>query len=272
MIDWINGDAHGLALPAHSAALRAGGAAFLTEAFHATGALPRENSVTAITGFEECPGGSTGRKLLLSVRYAMPSPALHEHLFVKFSRDFDDARRDEARIQMEREVRFALLSRTPGFPIAVPTCYFADFHRESGTGILISQRIAFGRDGIEPLYGKCLDYRMPAPLQHYRALLRALARLAGTHKSGRLPRSVERDFPFAAEQLTVSRREPYTAQQIRNRVDRYAHFAAAHPGLVPDNLRAGAFLARLAQLCAPRTGPLYPSLLRNPRIRRCLWL
>lgn len=262
MIDWIAGDTLGLALPAHSAALREGGAAFLTKAFQATGALTGGNSVTAITRFEECPGGSTGRKLLLSVRYATPSPELHQDLFVKFSRDFDNALRDGARIQMEREVRFALLSRTPGFPIAVPTCYFADFHSESGTGILISQRVDFGRDGVEPHYEKCLDYRMPEPLQHYRALVRALARLAGTHKSGRLPPSVEHDFPFDADQLTVSRREPYTPQQIRNRVDRYAQFAAAHPRLLPDNVRSPAFLARLADE-APRFIAVVPAAMEK---------
>jgi hypothetical protein len=257
MIDWVQGNSLGLALPAHSAALHEGGAAFLTEAFRATGALARDNRVATITQFEECPGGSTGRKLLLSVRYATPSPSLHEDLFVKFSRDFDDALRDGARIQMEREVQFALLSRAPGFPIAVPVCYFADFHHASGTGIIISRRIAFGSEGIEPLYEKCLDHRMPEPLQHYRVLVRALARLAGTHKAGRLPPTIERDFPFDANQFAVNRREPYTPQQIGNRIARYAQFAATHPGLLPDNIRSPDFLARLADE-APRFMSLVP--------------
>jgi hypothetical protein len=257
VIDWTGGDTLGLELPAHSAALREGGATFLTEAFQATGALSATNSVATITHFEQCPGGSTGRKLLLSVRYAHPAPDLHEDLFVKFSRDFDDPLRDGARIQMEREVQFALLSRVPGFPIAVPNCYFADFHRASGTGIMISQRVAFGSEGIEPHYEKCLDYRMPELLQHYKALVRSLARLAGTHKAGRLPPSVERDFPFDASQLAVSRRAPYTPQQIRNRVARYADFAAAYPRLLPDNIRSPEFLARLADE-APRFMSLVP--------------
>lgn len=257
VIDWTRGDTLGLQLPAHGVALCAGGATFLTEAFRATGALSATNSVAAITRFEECPGGSTGRKLLLSVRYAQPAPDLHEDFFVKFSRDFDDTQRDGARIQMEREVQFALLSRAPGFPIAVPVCYFADYHHASGTGIMISQRVAFGSTGIEPHYEKCLDYQMPEQLQHYQALVRALARLAGTHKSGRLPASVARDFPFDASQLAVSRREPYTPQQISNRVARYADFAAAYPRLLPDNIRSPAFLARLADE-APRFMSLVP--------------
>src|ERR1700755_338866 len=107
--DWAPGDALGLQIPAHSDALREGGEDFLTRAFQAAGALPKDNKVTRITQFEDCPGGSTGRKLLLSVEYEKPAPDLHQDLFVKFSRDFDDELRDRARIQMELEVRFALL-------------------------------------------------------------------------------------------------------------------------------------------------------------------
>ena len=88
--DWVRGDSLGLDIPAHGEALRAGGPAFLTQAFRAAGAIPLDNRVTAITAFREIAGGSTGRKLLLSVHYERPSPELHTELFVKFSRDFDD--------------------------------------------------------------------------------------------------------------------------------------------------------------------------------------
>ena len=244
---WVPGDMTGLRIPAHSAALREGGEAFLTQAFRAVGALPADNRVVRITQFEECPGGSTGRKLLLSVAYEKPSPGLHHELFVKFSRDFEDALRDRARVQMEREVRFAALSRTPHFPIAVPVCYFADYHAETGTGILITQRIAFGAGGIEPHYDKCLDYEMPAPLEHYRALVTALARLAGTHKAGRFPASVAQQFPFEPDKLSVSVRAPYTAKQLQNRVARYAEFAAKYPQLLPENIRDPGFIAGLSE-------------------------
>ncbi len=186
----------GLEIPAHSDALRKGGAAFLTKAFRAAGSISADNSVTCITGFQEVAGGSTGRKLRLAVEYAKPAPGLHTDLFVKFSRDFDDEIRDRTKIQMELEVLFALLSRSPAFPIAVPVCYLADYHHGSGTGILVTQRIAYGIGGIEPHYAKCLDHRMPEQLRHYQALIRALARLAGTHRAGRLPDTVEKYFPF----------------------------------------------------------------------------
>jgi hypothetical protein len=238
------GDALGIDIPVHAAALRAGGTDFLTRAFHTAGALPADSRVCAITQFQEVLGGSTGRKLLLSVTYEHAPPHPPTDLFVKFSRDMDDPVRDRARIQMESEVRFALLSRDPAFPIRVPACLFADYHAASGTGILIAERIAFGKNGIEPLYEKCLDYEMPSPLAHYEAIVRALARLAGTHKAGRFPDSVAQQFPFDPAKLAVARRAPFTAAQLRERAQRYAAFAKEFPQLLPQNIRTPEFLAR----------------------------
>ncbi len=246
VIDWVAGDRFGLRIPAHGTALQAVGTAFLTDAFRATGALAPDNRVSRITQFDECPGGSTGRKFLLTVEYENADPALHTALFVKFSRDPDDAIRDRGRDQLEPEVRLALLSRAPGFPIAVPTCYFADYHAASGTGVLITQRIPFGRDGLEPPHQKCLDYELPQPLEHYRALIRALAQLAGTHKAGKLPASVEREFAFDPQQADASLTLRYDAAQLQRRVERLAAFAADYPRLLPDNIRSPEFLQQLA--------------------------
>ena len=228
-----------------------GGVDFLTRAFRASGSLAQDNHVTCITEFKEVSGGSTGRKLLLAVEYAKPARDLHTQLFVKFSRDFDNAARDQARSQMELEVLFALLSRSPAFPIAVPVCYFSDYHHESGTGILITQRIGYGANGVEQQYPKCLDYQMPDQLGHYQALIKALARLAGTHKAGRLPGVVEQYFPFDPTKLVVSRRASYTPEQISERVAVYSEFAKQYPQLLPENVRSDAFLARLQEE-APR--------------------
>ena len=243
--DGVRGDDSGLLIPAHSAALRDAGEPFLTAAFRASGALAADNRVLRITRFEDCAGGSTGRKLLLSVAYQKPAPGLPTDLFVKFSRDFDDPNRDRAKNQLEPEVRLARLSRAPGFPIAVPACLFADYHHDSGTGLLITQRIAFGRDGIEGLHEKCLDYELPQPLEHYQALLKALARLAGTHKAGRLAADVAAQFPFDADLAIAGDRIRYTEQQLLKRAARYADFAARYPQLLPENIRSAAFLAQL---------------------------
>jgi hypothetical protein len=240
---WVRGDYLGIDMPAHVGALRDGGPHLLTEALRASGALASDNAVTAITELTEFRGGSTGRKALLAVEYDRGD--LPADLFVKFSRDFDDPGRDGGRAQMEFEVRFALLSRTPGFPIAVPKCLFADYHAVSGTGLLITDRIPYGNNGIEPHYDKCMDYAMPDPVGHYRAVVGALGRLAGTHKAGHLPAELVDHFPVDMERLSVGDRVAYTADQLQRRVDRLAEFALAQPGLLPANVRSPEFLTRL---------------------------
>ena len=182
---WATGDATGLRIPVDADALRASGTRLLTEAFHRFGALTQDNRVVAITEFAEVDAGSTGRKLLLSVDCLEPGPP--PDLFVKFSRDLDNPERDRGRTQMEPEVAFAALAARDGFPITVPKVLFADYHDGSGTGVLITERIPFGANGIEGQYAKCMDYDMPYQLGHYRALLDA----------GRLLRRFERLADFA---------------------------------------------------------------------------
>lgn len=242
---WVTGDQSGVTFPADPAGLRDGGVRFLTNAFRAAGVLADDNRVARITGFQETAGGSTGRKVALSVEYDRAAPGLHTDLFVKFSRDLDNPVRDRGKTQMEPEVRFATLSRVPGFPIAVPLVQFADYHRGSGTGILITERILFGYNGIERQYHKCHDYRMPEPLDHYRALITALARLAGTHRSGRLPIDLTANLDLAA--TTVAVRVPPTAQQLDRRVTQLAGLVDTRPGLLPANVGSPEFLARLAE-------------------------
>lgn len=241
---WVVGDQHGLPIPADPATLLSGGAPFLTKAFRASGILG-DNSVARISDYREIGGGSTGRKAVLSVEYDRPAPDLHTELFVKFSRDLDNPVRDRGKTQMEPEVRFAALSRAPAFPIAVPCTQFADYHRPTGTGILITERINFGGNGIERQYHKCLDYEMPEPLQHYRALLTALARLAGTHRSGRLPAALTAHFPVDVQAATVGERAPLSTEKLERRVNQLAEFARTHPGLLPAGAGSPEFIARL---------------------------
>lgn len=250
-IDWIAGDTFGLAMPAHIEALREGGARFLTEAFRAAGSLGEDNAVARITRLEECKGGGTGAKLYLSVEYQHPSPDLPGELFAKFSRAFGNEIRDRQKLQMEGEVWFALLSRLPQFPIRVPKCMYADYHHESGTGLLITDTIRFGEDGVERNYVKCLDRDLPDPLGHYRALVRALARLAGACHSGVFPPEVMQQLESHEGQLGVSARDPYGPEQIARRVERWREFSTSHPQLVPSLVRDPAFLDRFAEE-APR--------------------
>jgi hypothetical protein len=94
---WATGDQFSLPFPADAAALRDGGAQFLTDAFRASGALVLDNAVAGITGFREIVEGSTGRKVVLSVEYDVAESGLHTELFVKFSRDFDNPIRDRGK-------------------------------------------------------------------------------------------------------------------------------------------------------------------------------
>ena len=235
-MDHVRGDATGLAIPAHGEALRAGGEAFLTRAFRAFGSLPADNGIARIRRFEPCPGGSTGKKFFLSVEYTRPEPSLHTELFVKFSRDFSDARRDAGRHEMEYEARFAALSRLPGFPILVPAAYFADYHHDSGTGMLITQRIAFGEGGIEPHRRKCFDHEIADPLPYYRVIVTALARLAAAHKAGRLAPDIAERFPF---QPGAAGGDPilYSDEELRAVLAQGADFAARGPQLLPAEVR-----------------------------------
>jgi len=244
---WVVGDQFGLAFPADPAGLRSGGTRFLTDAFRVAGVLGGDNSVTRIKEFREVAGGSTGRKVAMEVEYDKAVAGLHTDLFVKFSRDLDNPIRDRGRTQMEPEVRFASLSRVPEFPIAVPYVQFADYQHRSGTRMLITERIRYGDKGIERHYHKCLDYEMPEPLDHYRALLTALARLAGTHRSGCLPAGLTSRFPLDVAAATVGDRAPLSPDKLERRFTQLAEFVATHPALLPANVGSPEFLARLRE-------------------------
>src|SRR5580658_6674890 len=173
-LDFVRGDTTHLAIPAHGKALRTAGEAFLTDALRTFGSISPQNRISRIARLEPFHGGNSGEKILLTVEYQHPQPDLHTDLFIKFSRDFTDAFRDRRRHELEAEVRLAVLSRLPAFPIPVPAAYFADFNRESGTGILITQRIAYGSGNVEPLHPKCRDHELPEPLPYYRAIVSTL--------------------------------------------------------------------------------------------------
>jgi hypothetical protein len=145
--------------------------------------------------------------------------------------------RNRRRSELESEIRLCELSRLPGFPISVPIPYFADFHRKSGTGLLITQRISFGCNGIEPLRPKCMDHELDKPLDYYRAVVSALARLAAAHKSGVLSPQLEVFFPFDPEVAAAADPIPWSEDGLREQVARYAAFAKNCPQLLPAHLR-----------------------------------
>ncbi|MDB5971579.1 MAG: hypothetical protein JWQ90_4029 [Hydrocarboniphaga sp.] len=234
---WGVGDIFGLEIPADAETLVSNGTDFLTKAFHASGALAAHNSVSRIVQAQEFLGGGTGKKLLLTVAYELSEPGLPEQLFIKFSRNFDNALWDRARFLMISEANFAVLSRSPDFPVTVPACLFADIESESGTGLIISECISYGRNGMEAIYPKCMDYAVPEPLEHYKAILRGLAKLSGTHRGGRLPPDFDKKFPYKREQASAVFAIQVPEEKLIQRANRMFDFIARYPKLFPENVR-----------------------------------
>jgi hypothetical protein len=237
----VAGDIFGLEIPADPETLVADGTDFLTRAFHASGALAADNRVCRIAEVEEFRGGGTGRKLVLTLAYELPQPALAEQLFIKFSRNFANELWDRARFTMISEANFAVLSRSQDFPVPVPACLFADVESESGTGLIITECITYGRNGVEALYRKCLDYTVPEPVEHYKAILKGLARLSGAHRGGRLSPEFDSKFLYDSEQASAVFAIRVPEEKLIQRANRMFDFIERYPKLFPENVRAPEF-------------------------------
>lgn len=186
-------------------------------------------------------------KLLLDVTYEREEPGLPTRLFAKFSRHFDDPFRDRRRYELQSEVHLADLSLLPEFPVAVPRPCFADFEVQSGTGLLITERIAFGEGPIEPLHPKCMDHLMDDPGDHYRALITSQARLAAAQKGGRLSPKLEQLFHFDAVSAAQDMPLAGDADGLRAKARGWKGFAARCPQLFHEGLSDPAFFARLEE-------------------------
>jgi len=272
---WVQGDIFGLDIPADPETLVAEGLDFLTRALQATGSLAADNRVTRIIDAQAFYGGGTGKKLLLKLDYAQPAPSLPQQYFIKFSRNFENELWDRARFMMISEAHFAVLSRDPAFPVAVPQCLFADVEAQSCTGLIINECITYGRNGVEPLYLKCRDYELPDPIAHYAAILKGLARLSGAHRAGRLSAEFDRRFPYDPKQSAAIFAIRTPVEKLVQRAERMFEFIARHPQLFPDNVRDPAFQAQfIADLLdvAAREGRVRELLYGNPdRIAIAHW-
>ena len=235
---WVAGEIFGLEVPADAETLIRGGTDFLTRAFRTSGALAANNRVSRIVKAEEFFGGGTGKKLLLTVAYELPEPALPEQLFIKFSRNFANELWDRARFMMISEANFAVLSRSPDFPVAVPACLFADVESQSSTGLIITECITYGRNGVEALYPKCMDYGVPEPVEHYQAILKGLAKLSGAHRGGRLSPDFDTKFPYNREQASAVFAIRAPEEKLLQRANRMFDFVERYPKLFPENVRA----------------------------------
>lgn len=243
----VKGEATGLLFPTSIAAFEADATGFLTRAFHAQGVLAPDNRVTQVMRMEPFAGGGMGPKLKLDLAYARHEPGLHRELFAKFPRPFGDPLRTIFAPVVEPEVRLYRLSDSARFPVRVPRLYFGDYHGETASSLLVTERIGYGAAGIEPCHDKALDYRLPDALPYYEALSRAGARLAGRHRAGALGPEADAAFPFDPETVDRFAAIPYDAGQLDEKLENLRRFAAEAPRLFPESLRDPDFLA---EFCA----------------------
>jgi hypothetical protein len=241
----VTGSNTGLAFPTTLENLLDAGPAFLTRAFQATGVLAADNAVTAVTTHREFHGGGMGRKLWLEVAYARPDPGLHNRLFAKFTREFGDPLLDLFGPLMEPEVRLALLSLRPDFPVRVPRCYFADFSADPLCGLLITERVPYGEGAVLPCPDKGMDWQLDDPLPYYRAVIEAAAQLAGSHRAGLLGSAIDTSFPFDPQVIDPGSRIPYDAPQLARQLEAVRGFVAAAPQLFSGPCNVERFIAEV---------------------------
>ncbi len=238
--EMVTGRYSGTDFPTTIEALHKAGPEFLTRALQSVGTLPADDQIVAITRAEEFVGGGMGRKLLLDVEYAK-GKGLDRDLFVKFPLDYGHPLRDFFTPPMDAEVRFYLQSIRSQLPINVPTAYFADYDPVSLSGITITKRLAYGKDGVEPCLEKCQDHTLADPLEYYMAMTTAIATLAGAHRAGRLSDDVETRFPKPPA-ADGRERFLYSKEDMTQKVAKIRQFAAEAPQLLPESFLETAFL------------------------------
>lgn len=190
------GDYYGLEFPFTLEMLRASGGEFLTKAFHASGVMSKDNSVTAILELKLVEVMGASANALLTVEYAKPDDSLSTALFVKMP-PADVGRKFALGPMSHGEVEIARLSSSGTVPVEMARYYFADFSTHTNNYILITDQVKFGISPIEPAYHKGYDHLVPEAAEHYHVLTKALAKLVAAHKTGAMGHDLETMFPFA---------------------------------------------------------------------------
>ena len=264
---FFQGDFSGLNIPADPATLLQSAPESLTAMLRNSGILTEQNAVESIRHSQVVSGGSTGRKLLIEPNYRQSSAQLPDQLFIKFSRDFDEPIRDQARHQLGPEVRLGRLSNHPGFPIRVPSCYFGDFQSGDGSGILVSETVQFGEGDILPLFEKCQDEDIANVDEFYQCIVEAQAKLAACNYRQNIATDIDRYFPFQAKRQAIAQPQRYPLEKIQKRLERLLEFMQQYPGLFAAHLdpqKLQASLNRLAPQVLEKLPKLQSELLSDP--------
>ena len=233
------GDTYGIEFPFSLAMLEAYGPDFLTRAFHASGVMGADNRVTAILAMKPIEVKGASENALMTVSYAKDEPAISTELFVKMP-PADMNRKFGLAGMSHGEVQIAQLSQKGIVPVDTAKYYFADYCTDTANYILITGKIAFGVDPIEPAYHKGYDFMVPDAGNHYQVLTQALARLVAAHKLGAMGHDIEAHFPYAR-----AARDFWPSDESADRLDRLIDFIGRiAPQLFIAEGSDPAFLAR----------------------------
>jgi hypothetical protein len=212
------GDTYGLEFPITLETLRDAGPDFLTEAFRAAGTISTRNRVTEIVSLDSLGLIGASSNAFLEVAYAEPEPGLATRLFVKLPPEEPNYKFGLSAM-FHGEVALARRSREGLLPVPVAKYYFGDYCSSTTNSILITERIPYGEEPIEPAYRKGRDDEVPEIEEHYRVLAEAQARLVAAHKKGDLGHDLEEDFPFPR-----ARRNFAVAADAEEKIDRLIDF------------------------------------------------
>eukprot|EP00425_Heterocapsa_triquetra_P001566 CAMPEP_0195056692 /NCGR_PEP_ID=MMETSP0448-20130528/4977_1 /TAXON_ID=66468 /ORGANISM="Heterocapsa triquestra, Strain CCMP 448" /LENGTH=592 /DNA_ID=CAMNT_0040086533 /DNA_START=47 /DNA_END=1825 /DNA_ORIENTATION=+ len=253
----LTGQFYGLEIPAtpEEMASEAYGVKWLTKAFHKAGTLPTDNSVKSIVKWRRFTGGGSGPKCLFEVEYATPNDVSDTVLFAKFPWTLEENLQQKIVEQAHGkfgdnwggEINFYRFV-APHVPFAVPALYFGDLNRESTEAIIINASVSWPAEGkteFEPYElhqpcGKCEDYLLQSPQEHYFAMLKHQGHLAGLDKMGQLgsdQKSVQWMDYAPEKDVFCSFAMPGHEKMFRHVVEN-----GKIPHLFPDGVRATSFL------------------------------
>jgi len=212
------GDAYGLEFPFSLAMLEEFGPDFLTRAFHASGVLSDDNRVTEIISLKPIEVKGASENALLTIAYEKTDPSVSTELFVKMPAAAME-RKFALSPMSHGEVEIARLSQKGIVPVETAKYYFSDFCTHTTNYILITGKVAFGVDPVEPAHHKGFDFLVPQAKEHYRVLTQALARLVSAHKTGAMGYDMEELFPYAR-----AARDFWPSADSAEKIDRLVDF------------------------------------------------
>mmetsp|Transcript_58695 Transcript_58695/g.109882 ORF Transcript_58695/g.109882 Transcript_58695/m.109882 type:complete len:641 (+) Transcript_58695:61-1983(+) len=254
------GDYYGMKFPYSKDMLVEMGPEWLTQAFHKSGVLKRDNAVTKIFDAKEFVGGGAGLKCTFSVEYKKDEPYLHKQLFAKLPHKPGGSDRYYVSCMWNHdrpEIVFNIFLQET-VPFRVPKFYFGDISAATTNFILITESLPWAEKGkkvfqpgeIEPAYDKYKDWELPdgGPM-YYTACCHALGKMAAYHKQKLLHPKTDEMFPMpdAVPQIPhgLPAVDAVTRKQNSAKADQLIRFVSETARAVfPQEIRDTAFLSK----------------------------